>query len=298
MLSVAIPVYNVAVAELVRALADEITRKQLPIEIVLIDDCSNPDIKAQNEPVCAPYTYIQLPQNVGRARIRNLFVQYARYDYLLFLDCDSLIDSPDFLEIYLHHIEIEKPDVVCGGRRYPARCPSHQMQLSWRYGRECESRSATQRNQQPNRSFMTNNFVIRKALLQAIPFDDRLAAYGHEDTLLGFRLTQRHVFIQHIDNEIVNDDIETNPHFLAKSETAIQNLCYILDFIEDKPQFIETVTLLRYAHQLETHPAKLRLIKTLFCLTKPLLKWSLTHGFVSLTLFNFYKLGYYQECCK
>ena len=298
MLSVAIPVYNVAVAELIKALTDEITRKQLPVEIVVIDDCSTPDIKAQNEPICTPYTYIQLPQNAGRARIRNLFVQHARYDYLLFLDCDTLIDNPNFLEIYLRHIEIEKSNVICGGRRYPKCCPSRQMRLSWRYGRECESRSAGQRSQQPNRSFMTNNFIIRKAVLQEIPFDERIAAYGHEDTLLGFRLAQRGIIIQHIDNEIINNDIETNARFLSKSETAIKNLCYILDFVEDKPQFIEMVTLLRYAHQLEAHSAKSRLIKVLFRFTKPLLKWGFTHGFISLTLFNFYKLGYYQECCK
>ncbi|MDR1113241.1 MAG: glycosyltransferase, partial [Bacteroidales bacterium] len=239
-----------------------------------------------------------LSQNVGRARIRNLFTQYARYDYLLFLDCDSLIDNPDFLETYLYHIETAQPEVICGGRRYPALCPSRQTRLSWRYGRECESQSAAQRNRQPNRSFMTNNFVIKKSLLQQIPFDERITTYGHEDTLLGFLLAQRHIVIQHIDNETVNNDIETNTHFLTKSETAIQNLRYILDFVENKTQFIESVTLLRYEAQLARHPVRLRLVKMFFRLTKPILKWSFMHGFISLTLFNFYKLGYWLTITK
>jgi cellulose synthase/poly-beta-1,6-N-acetylglucosamine synthase-like glycosyltransferase len=234
-----------------------------------------------------------LTQNVGRARIRNLFTQYARYNYLLFLDCDSLIDKPDFLETYLRYITAEQSEVICGGRRYPDRCPGRQMRLSWRYGRERESKSATQRNRQPNHSFTTNNFVIKKSLLQQIPFDERITAYGHEDTLLGFLLDQQHITIQHIDNETVNNDIETNAHFLTKSETAIQNLRYILDFVDHNPQFIQSVTLLRCGAQLTRHPLQLKLLKTLFKLARPFLKWSLSHGFISLTLFNFYKLGYW-----
>jgi len=292
MLSVAIPIYNVVVTKLITALSNEIKLKQLPVEIVLIDDCSTSDIKVLNEEICKPYTYIQLSQNVGRSQVRNLFIRYTLYDYLLFLDCDSLIDNPDFLETYLSYIKAHTPDVICGGRRYPKTCPGRSSRLSWRYGRECESKSAAQRAQYANRSFMTNNFVIKKSILRQIPFDQRISTYGHEDTLLGFRLMQQNIIIQHIDNEVINNDIETNVHFLHKSETAIQNLLKILDFVEDKPHFIEMVTLLRYVYQLKKYPVQLKLTQVLYHILKPILKWSLINGFVSITLFNFYKLGY------
>lgn len=37
--------------------------------------------------------YIELKKNIGRAKIRNLFIEYTTNPYLLFLDCDTKIIS-------------------------------------------------------------------------------------------------------------------------------------------------------------------------------------------------------------
>jgi len=61
--------------------------------------------KKINENVCRKEIYIQLDNNIGRAKIRNLFLKYAKYDYLLFLDCDTFIISDDFVaKIYIGYM--------------------------------------------------------------------------------------------------------------------------------------------------------------------------------------------------
>ncbi len=60
---------------------------------------------------------VWLPKNVGRARIRNLFLKYAKGQYLLFLDSDGEIISNQFIQNYQKFItENKDAKVVYGGR--------------------------------------------------------------------------------------------------------------------------------------------------------------------------------------
>ena len=63
------------------------------IEIVLIDDASDLENKAKNRLLKEYCKIIELETNVGRSKIRNLFVSECKNPYLLFLDCDSEIIS-------------------------------------------------------------------------------------------------------------------------------------------------------------------------------------------------------------
>ena len=40
--------------------------------------------------------YRELPQNLGRSKIRNVLGKAAKFDYLLFLDCDSKVVSDNY----------------------------------------------------------------------------------------------------------------------------------------------------------------------------------------------------------
>ncbi|MDR2868365.1 MAG: glycosyltransferase [Bacteroidales bacterium] len=295
MLSIAIPIYNFNVSDLVSKLAFEIDRKKLPAELILIDDASSSEFKALNEACCSRFTYIQLEKNVGRSRIRNLFVQYARYDYLLFLDCDSCIRQDDFLEKYLKIIAEHKTQVVCGGNKYPDEKPSRKYRLAWNYRHTKQSKNAAQRNLTPNHSFMTNNFVIHKALLSKIPFEERLLYYGHEDTLMGYQLLQNNISIYHIDNEVIDKDIQTNIAYLDKTEMAVKNLWQIIQWVDDKERFVESVKLLRFYKKLNHYPVGKSLFRCFFWIKKPFIKWWLQTGYGSLWLLNVYKLGVLME---
>jgi glycosyltransferase involved in cell wall biosynthesis len=292
MISICIPVYNFDV----RTLVDDLFKQlQEGDEIVLIDDASLDEFKQMNATISNKYAQsILLENNVGRSKIRNLFLNYAKNDYLLFLDCDVQVISSDFLERYRNSI-FEKKKLVCGGRLYPDICPSEQQVLRWKYGHQRESQNAVLRSQAANRSFMTNNFLIKRDLLERFPFDERLTQYGHEDTLLGIQLNNAGIKITHIENPILNGDIETNVVFMDKTERALQNLKQICTFYEDKQSLRSFVSLLKTNHQFE----KLHLsgfLRLSHHLIGSTLKKSLIRSkSPSMLVFNFYKLLYYSS---
>ncbi len=294
MISICIPIYNFDVTKLVLSLEVEINRKQLEVNIVLIDDNSNQKFKKLNRPICSKHQYIQLEKNIGRAKIRNLFLQYTSSEYLLFLDCDSLIVSENFITNYSNTVKEKNSQVICGGRIYETQKPPRNKRLSWKYGIKIESKSYKERQQNPNKSFMTNNFLIKREILEQIKFDERLSKYGHEDTLFGYQLKKQKLPITHINNSILNGDIEDNKTFLKKTTLGIENLVKISEYINYDNTFVEDVTLLSFHNKLEQK--KLNYILSFFFpMVKPILKFTLEKGLANLTVFNFYKLGIYNK---
>ncbi len=288
MISICIPIYNFNVTGLVSELSLQAKSVEVPIEIILIDDDSNIEIKEANEKACKHHVYIALNTNIGRAAIRNMFLNYAKYPYLLFLDCDVIIDSDDFLSNYIKTIQIKSNQIAYGGRIYPMSPPGRNQMLRWKYGVKKESKPVNYRNQNPNKSFMTNNFIIEKRLFDSLKFDERLVGYGHEDTLFGFELKKRNINIIHIDNPVMDGDLEENGDYLQSNEKAISNLIRILKITNYDKDFINDVALLRIYYKLY---GIRQVIKFVFITLKPLLKWSLSSGNVNLYVFDFYKLG-------
>lgn len=288
MISICIPIYNFDVSELVANLSLQSKSVDIPIEIILIDDASNPAFKALNENFCKQHVYIPLVKNIGRAAIRNLFLSYAKYPYLLFLDCDVIIYSDDFLSNYIKTIQKETNQLVYGGRIYSKSLPERNQMLRWKYGVKKESKPVNIRNQHPNKSFMTNNFIIEKRLFDTIKFDERLVGYGHEDTLFGFELKKRNIKITHIDNPVMDGDLQENRKYIEATEKAISNLIRILKITNYDKDFINDVELLRIYYKFY---GVRHLIKFVFIVLKPILKLSLSAGYVNLYIFDFYKLG-------
>jgi len=186
MISVCIPVKDFDITPLLNTLSKQ--AKEINAEIIVIDDASA-ILKEKNRETAEKLDnvkYIELEKNIGRSKIRNLFLKYANFDYLLFLDCDSIVSSPKFLKKYAEIIEKEKPEVVCGGRIYGEKPKAKENQLRWKYSIKYETKPAHIRELTPSESFMTNNFLIRKDILDKIRFNEDLTKYGHEDTLFGF----------------------------------------------------------------------------------------------------------------
>jgi len=287
MLSICIPIYNVQVKSLVEALLSQAGALGVPYEIIVMDDRST-QYKEENSKL-PDVTYIALDENIGRAKIRNRLVKAARYDYILFLDCDSEVVLPSFLKNYVAEIN-NKEKVVCGGRIYSNEPPAKDKLLHWKYGKNKESQPVNVRMANPYQSFMTNNFLIEKKVLEALPFDERLSGYGHEDTLMGYNLKKQGVPIKHIDNPILHAELQSNAEFLQKTECAAANLKSILEYVNYDKAFIEDVMLLRYYMGLKRW-GLFFLFKLFFVPTRPIIKGILSNGNANLTLFNFYKLG-------
>lgn len=290
MISICIPVYNYDAVPLVRSLAAQAGEVEGGAELVCIDDCSSAEWRQRNVSLSELGRYVELEENVGRARIRNMFLDYAQGDYLLFLDVDSEVGE-GFLRRYAEALR-EQPAVVVGGRVYDKRGNNPAHRLRYLYGTQVESKSAAWRTAHPYHSFMSNNFVVSRDVLQRIPFDEDVVRYGHEDTLFGYRLEQNGIPILHIDNPVVNGEVESNADFLAKTREGVVSLSEIDRKLRGEPMFRQRVRLLdaydRLCRWHLTAPVKWLYL----LLRRPLESHFLAGESISVTQLNFYKLGY------
>lgn len=228
MLSILIPIFQYDVRQLVERLQAQAQSLTVPWEIVCLDDGSDEFWRQRNQPVSrlSGVRYEEAVQNLGRSRVRNELARLATYPFLLFMDCDSGVVRTDFLAKYVQHLE--QNTVLCGGRVYASARPAdYHYALHWLYGTEREARPVERRSVKPYHSFMTNNFVVPAAVLQAIPFDERLTQYGHEDTLFGQELEHADISVRHLDNPLEHVGLETATEFLAKAEKAVCNLAFL-----------------------------------------------------------------------
>ena len=136
---------------------------------------------------------------------------------------------------------------------------------------------------------MTNNFLIQKNVFQKHHFNDKIYRYGHEDTLLGFELKKAEIDIKHINNPVLHGQLETNKIFLRKTVSGIENLLFLLKEVNNDPEFINDVSLLKTFFRVK----KKGLYKIFLIISPlfiPLISAILKAGVASLRLFDFLKL--------
>ena len=89
MLSICIPIYNKEVVPLVETLLRQAREVDYACEVVCLDDASEDQYRTKNRTLRDSVRYEEMERNIGRAAIRNRFLEYATGEYLLFLDCDA-----------------------------------------------------------------------------------------------------------------------------------------------------------------------------------------------------------------
>jgi hypothetical protein len=226
MLSICIPIYNYDIRPLFYNLIKQKSTLTIPIEIVLADDGSDYSYTSINEEIASlADVYLKMDKNVGRAKIRNILSDNAQYDYLLFIDCDSVIVSDTFLSDYVAQID-GKEKVVYGGVCYSDNA-SWNEKLRYLYGLKRECRSLEFRNSHPYQTFLSGNFLIHKKVFEKVRFDETIVAYGYEDALFSWALYQNGVPMYHINNPLENR-LVSNKCFLKQCSTAVRNLSYMV----------------------------------------------------------------------
>jgi glycosyltransferase involved in cell wall biosynthesis len=289
-LSVCIPIFRSDVRKLVLNLLDQIKRiDTAQIEIVLIDDASGDPYPKLNSFTDSLVKTIHLDQNIGRAQIRNLFLQYTASKYLLFLDGDSTVLNEKFLFNYIQSLAQQKVPVLVGASCYQKERPAANYLLRWRYSTQRESLNFEQRLLKKEAGFKTNNFVIERDVLERIPFEEKLTGYGHEDTLFGVALSTAAIPVSHIDNPVWNLNLDDNATFLLKTDEALQNLLWINDNRFTQALLSHNQLLATYL-QLESKWVG-RFLLQFVQLVNPLLKRILQTGIAPLRLFDIYRLG-------
>ena len=291
-LSVCIPVYNFDIRELVSELKNEIRMNGIDAEIILIDDASDVHYRKINQDLQGKVAnFIFLKENIGRSRIRNLFYQYTTGEYLLFLDCDGKITDKNFLKNYTDFIQ-ENPDaaVVYGGRNAPESASDAEHYLRWKFAVERENLPVELRRNKPYLSFQTNNFIIRKDLFAKVNFHPDFQKYGYEDLLFAMELKSEKVKISHIDNTILNNDLESNGVYLEKVDESVESLAKMLKDENLRPKLAEVKLVWLYYRLYKT---PFTFFIRIFLGNRGLraVKKNLLKGNVNLRYLDVYKLG-------
>lgn len=225
MLSILIPIYNEDITKLVKDLAYQCNRQKITFEIICFDDGSRQLYKDKNEILRSVFrvNYVELSENLGRAKIRNWLAKSARFDHLLFLDGDSKLINKSFIKNYVDHLPTEK--ILVGGRIYKPKQPKNIKKiLHWKYGSLRESLSAAKRQKAGFIHFHSNNFIIPSKIFSEHKFDIEINGYGYEDLVFAQELELAGQEIQHIDNPTRHNKIENVEDFLKKTKEGIENL--------------------------------------------------------------------------
>ena len=286
-LSILIPTYNDLCFTLVGDLRQQAEEAGIDYEILVGDDGStDAEVIEKNRKICKwPHChYLIQIQNIGRAAIRNFLAKEAHHDWLLFIDSDMTIARVDYLSKYL---AMEGSEVVDGGVIIGGDADTLKGNLRYLYEKTSEQEhTAEKRQQHPYQDFHTANFLIRRDLMLAHPFDERFRHYGYEDVLFGKQLRAKGVKITHIDNPLGFSTFEENTQFILKTEEGLRTLH---QFQSDLRDYSRLLTLVEGIHL----PIILSLIR---CWHKLFGKWerkTLCGSHPRLRLFKLYQLGYY-----
>lgn len=288
MLSICIPIYNNDCNKLVDDLNKQINMQDLPIEIICIDDKSNDNFRSINKTLKEKCSYVLLDENIGRARIRNKFLEYAKFDWLLFLDNDSCISTSDYLKKYIKKIQENAAMVISGGTHFlPPANLTYKNNLCFKICNAVEKNLESIRSINVYASFMTNNFVINKITFSNIKFDETLTKYGHEDTVFGLTLQTNTIPVVYIDNRVDCLANDSNKIFIEKTKQGIDNLLFLT---KTKGEIlIDNVALLSFYFKCKQKGLKIPL-RIIGFLLLPLLQFLQMNGFANVIIYKLYKL--------
>ena len=288
MLSVLVPIYNYNAYPLVEELHKQCIELGIVFEILCQDDASKSTLNINNEKInsLSNCNFISLEKNVAHRQNRNLLAKRAKYEYLLFLDGDSIVINSHYIKNYINNLK--EYDVIYVGRLHPENYPSNQQILRWKYGKFIEDKLAKDRLKKPYKCLLFNNTIIKKECFNKVKFDTEITLYGHDDTQLSYQLSLIPSKIHHIDNQIKHGDIDSNEVYINKTKNSIKSL---LVLYASKKIDYRYVSLLKLYVFLKT--TKLHLIALLFYkIFKNTMTKNLVSNNPSLIVFNLFRISY------
>lgn len=287
-ISILIPSYNdicLSLVEKLKSQADAV--RGLEYEIIVADDGStNADIINVNRQIAdfGNCRFIEHGKNVGRAAIRNFLGKEAKYEWLIFIDCE--VEPSDNLISNYATCESQS-DIICGGVAIAGEEGMLRNNLRYLYEKSMEpSYSANQRRGHGFYSFRSTNFMIRKTTLMKVTFNENMKTYGYEDVIFGKQLQLAGFSIEHIDNAVSMYKYEDNKCFVEKTEEALKTLQAFSEEIGDFSPILVFHSKLRKYHLLGS-------AKLFFALTNKKLRTNLCGDNPKPLFYKLYKLGYF-----
>lgn len=294
MISFIIPTYNFICTALVNELqrqAEKFKESQKGVfdyEIIVADDGSTDEsTQKANRSInnLQGCHYEELKQNIGRASIRNQFINQARFDNIVLIDADAAICTQDFVARYW--FARNEADVICGSlRNIPPPCPC-RCELRYQYEKKAERKRKKQPfKRDPYLNLSTFNVMVTRSRLGSLRFDERCKEYGYEDALFGLMLKGKGCSIKHIDNPLIHTGIDTNVSFLEKIETSMRTLHKLKGIMQT---YAGTTRMYNFLKRYYLD----KVFCILFKMVRPAILYNLKSRHPLLLFLHIYKLGYY-----
>lgn len=290
-LSILIPTYNHVCLPLVKTLQRQASSVEgLSYELLVADDGSTDKETVEVNRAINVYEHcrlIECPENRGRACIRNFLAQQSSGKWLLFLDSNMVVERSDYIAHYVRLLkEGDNAPILYGGYTIPDK---DDQSLRYELERKnIQNRDYRLRQGKAYQNFHTSNFIVRREVALAHPFDERFRHYGYEDVLWGKTLEQHHIGITHVDNPLRFEDFQSNATFLRKSNEAMETL-YL--FRKELAGYSALLALTDKLNTLHLTP----ILAKLFMLSKDKMEQRLVKSGSPLWLFNLYRIGRMSE---
>ncbi len=288
MLSILIPTYNYNAFNLAEAIEKQALALNLVFEIICRDDGSFSEENTHNQNIksLTHSNFIEGKLNLGSIGNRLALADEAQYNWLLFIDADTLPKSDSFLKDYLNVIDTIHEGYF-GGFAYNEAHKSATHSLRYHFGKKREEIEADQRNKKPYKVTISSNFLIQKDVFKRLlkPIDSK--TYGL-DYLFSILLKEQNIKILHLDNEVFHLGIDSNEDYLIKVRNAVETLHQIH---RNKKIRTHDISLLRAYTFLKNLGLK-TLFKRIFNSYKVKIERNLLGKSPNLFLLDIYKLGY------
>tara|TARA_B100000925_G_C21922061_1_gene436320 strand:- start:83 stop:964 length:882 start_codon:yes stop_codon:yes gene_type:complete len=286
MISILIPCFDYNAYPLVSILEKQALMLKIDFEIICIDDGSFSSKNDLNQKInlLTNSKFIELKKNIGRINNRLLLAEKSQYEWLIFLDVDTLPYEDNFLKNYID--ELNKGTLIIGGCIYK-KPDNENFSLRYKFGKLREEINSDIRNKNPYKYVSSGNFMCKKDVLIDVLASINSISYGN-DYIFGSLIKKKEIDIKHIDNPVLIDNIDENQIFIKKTHHALDNL---ISSYNNKIIKKHSISILKAYIILDS-----LLMKNIFVkitdLFKNLLNRNLHSKDPNLFLFDLYRLNY------
>ena len=286
MISILIPCFDYNAYPLVSILEKQALMLKIDFEIICIDDGSFSSKNDLNQKInlLTNSKFIELKKNIGRINNRLLLAEKSQYEWLIFIDVDTLPNEDNFLKNYID--QLNKGTLIIGGCIYK-KPENENFSLRYKFGKFREEIKSDIRNKNPYKYVSSGNFMCKKDVLIDVLASINSISYGN-DYIFGSLIKKKGIDIKHIDNPVLIDNIDENQIFIKKTHHALDNL---ISSYNNKIIKNHSISILKAYIILDS-----LLMKNIFVkitdLFKNLLNRNLHSKDPNLFLFDLYRLNY------
>ena len=222
MISILIPCFDYNAYPLVSILEKQALMLKIDFEIICIDDGSFSSKNDLNQKInlLTNSKFIELKKNIGRINNRLLLAEKSQYEWLIFIDVDTLPNEDNFLKNYID--QLNDRTLIIGGCTYKKQ-ENENFSLRYKFGKFREEIKSDIRNKNPYKYISSCNFMCKRDVLIDVLASINTISYGN-DYIFGSLIKKKEIDIKHIDNPVLIDNIDENQIFIKKTHHALDNL--------------------------------------------------------------------------